>query len=362
MSTITGKFFLARQGFTLNVDVSLPSIGVTALFGASGSGKTTLLRCIAGLERVDNGFLRVGNSIWQDQHHFLPVHQRAIGFVFQDSHLFPHLNVEKNLRYGLQRATQPRVTFSEIVELLGLASLLEHSATQLSGGQRQRVAIGRALLTSPELLLMDEPLASLDAQSKTDILPYLEKLSSSLNIPMIYVSHATDEVLRIAEHMLLLDKGELLAAGPVNQLLTRTSLPLAHLDDACAIVTGKVTAHDHHYHLTWIELNGGRVAVSKNYLAIGSNVRLRIMARDISLALSPAEQSSISNILRVHIDSIKPTADPAKVLVKLALGQESCLAQITARSVDLLKLKTGQMVYAHIKSVALMGQHLSATK
>lgn len=356
MSSINASFKLTRQSFVLDVAFNIPTRGVTALFGSSGSGKTTLLRCIAGLEKPDQGYFAIGDHVWQKGQFSLPTHQRALGYVFQDSNLFSHLTVEKNLHYGLKRIAPSarKILYDDAIRLLGIHQLTDRYPAELSGGQRQRVAIARALLTSPDLLLMDEPLASLDIKSRSEILPYLEKLHLELKIPIIYVSHSPDEVVRIADHMVLMDHGKVLEEGPINELLTRTDLPLAHLDESCAVVEGVVKEHDSHYHLTYLDIKGGQVAVSFRDLPIGHRVRVRILARDVSLALQPGQKSSITNVFPVRIESIIPASDPAKVLVKLDMGGEHLLSQITHRSVDILNLEVDQTIYAQVKSVALM--------
>ena len=355
-NTIEACFQLHRHGFALDVNFSIPAQGVTALFGTSGSGKTTVLRCIAGLEKPNYGDLIVAGNSWQTDEFIIPTHKRPLGYVFQESNLFKHLTIEQNLVFGLKRVdlSLQRIPFKEAINLLGLQSLLHRYPSELSGGQRQRAAIARALLTSPQLLLMDEPLASLDMQSKEDILPYLETLNSSLNIPIIYVSHSPDEVMRIADHMVLLEHGKVRAQGEVNEILTRLDLPLAHLGEASAVINGSVIEHDLKYHLTYVEISNHKVAVSYKDIPLGSIVRVRILARDISLALQPNHQSSITNIFPVIIKEMIETSDPSRVLVTLDMNGEQLLAKITARSVDVLALKTEQTVYAQVKSVALM--------
>lgn len=356
MSSITAAFSLQRPDFCLDVAFCLPASGVTAIFGQSGCGKTTLLRCIAGLERADQGLFKINTQVWQDHSSFLPTHRRRVGYVFQESQLFEHLNAEQNLHYGLRRtpSNEQRIPFDEAVELLNLSPLLARMPSELSGGQRQRIAIGRALLSNPSLLLMDEPLANLDLQSKADILPYLDRLHEELKTPIIYVSHSPDEVVRIADRMLLLEQGKLLAVGPVNEILTRTDLPIAHLDQACAVISGEVFEHDPQYHLSTIKVAGGFVSVSLLERAIGDAVRVRILARDVSLARQPAENSSITNAFPVCIREISNTSDPAKVLIKLDMNGEFMLSQITAKSASALKLGVGDIIYAQVKSVALM--------
>ncbi|MBL4608748.1 MAG: molybdenum ABC transporter ATP-binding protein [Pseudomonadales bacterium] len=354
--TISASFNLQRDQFTLNAEFTAPMSGVTALFGSSGSGKTTVLRCLAGLEKQASGFLKVGDKVWQDEHHFVPTHKRPIGYVFQESNLFEHLSITENLTYGMKRTPveSRRIDFNEAVELLGIKAFLARKPAQLSGGQRQRVAIARALLTSPQLLLMDEPLASLDLEGKADILPYLERLHDELKLPIIYVSHAPDEVVRIADRMVLMKQGEVLAQGDINELLTRTDLPLAHLEEACAVVSGKVVKHNKEFHLSYLALSGGTVAVSYKDLPIGHSVRVRILARDVSLALNPVEGTSITNVFPVRICAIDSTKDPAKKLITLGMGGDKIIATITALSTSLLNIEVDKIMYAQVKSVALM--------
>lgn len=354
---IRARFDLAYPGFALHADLQLPAQGITALFGPSGSGKTTLLRCIAGLERVDDGMLQVQDEVWQDSTNFLPVHRRPLGYVFQEAELFPHLSVRDNLEYGLKRIQQAqrRMQLEQAVEWLGLNKLINRdSPAGLSGGERQRVAIARALLTSPRLLLLDEPLSALDAASKREILPYLERLHSELDIPVIYVSHALDEVARLADHLVLLEQGRVIASGTLNEILGRLDLPTAHLDDAGAAIETKVAMHDDAYHLTRLDFPGGSLWVSRVERAIGSRVRTRVLARDVSIAMTLPQGSSISNILVARIDDIQDEG-PDRVSLRLAIGdQQMLLSRITRRSRDQLGLAPGMEVFAQVKSVALI--------
>lgn len=352
---IHARFQLERADFTLDVDVPLPAQGVTALFGPSGSGKTTLLRCIAGLERAA-GTLRINGETWQDETTFLPAHQRPLGYVFQESSLFPHLSVRANLEYGYRRvppATR-RVEPEQVVEWLGLNRLINRCCPdQLSGGERQRVAIGRALLTSPRILLMDEPLASLDTASRQEILPFLERLHRELQIPVIYVSHALDEVARLADNLVLLQQGHVIASGALGPTLSRLDLPTAHLDDAGVVIDAKVARHDEDYHLTKLEFTGGNLWVSRVDQTTGSQVRARVLARDVSIATVMPQGSSISNILPANISEIQDEG-PNKVLVRMTISDEQVLlSRITRRSRDLLCLTIGMEVYAQVKSVVL---------
>lgn len=353
---IHARFKLARGDFTLDIDTQLPMRGVTGIFGVSGSGKTTLLRCIAGLESTA-GSLHVNGETWQDDKTFMPTHQRSLGYVFQEANLFPHLSVRANLEYGMKRVMQyeRKVKFEQVVEWLGLSSLIERSdSTKLSGGERQRVAIGRALLTSPRILLMDEPLSALDAASKQDILPYLERLHFELKIPALYVSHALDEVARLADHLVLLQQGRVIANGTLNDTLARLDLSTAHLDDAGVVIEGKVAQHDETYHLTRLDFSGGNLWVGQVKQPLGSSVRVRVLARDVSIALRQVSDSSITNILAARITEISDDGAD-KVNVRLIVGaSQALLSRITRRSRDLLGLKVGMDVFAQVKSVALM--------
>lgn len=353
---LAAHFHLAYPGFTLDAQLRMPMHAFTVFSGRSGCGKTTLLRCIAGLTHA-NGELQVGNTIWQDKKEFIPTHQREFAYVFQEPRLFPHLDVRGNLHFGFDRIekNRRRITFDDAVAWLGLEKLLSHRPAQLSGGQQQRVAIARALLTSPQLLLMDEPLANLDHDSKMEILPYLEQLRSTLQIPVIYVTHATDEIARLADHLVLMENGRVIASGSLNELLTQTDLPLAHLDDARAVLDATVTAHDVHYQLTQVNVAGDSLTVALSAHAIGSVIRVGIMARDVSIALHPAQQSSIQNCLPARIIDISPDRSAARVLVRLDLGDNNIiLSRITRRAADQLALQNEMNVYAQIKAVALM--------
>ena len=354
---IRARFDLAYPGFALNADLQLPARGITALFGPSGSGKTTLLRCIAGLERTANGRLQVQDEVWQGGAEFLPTHRRSIGYVFQEASLFSHLSVQQNLEYGLKRIPleQRRVQLEQAVEWLGLKRLIEReSPNGLSGGERQRVAIARALLTSPRLLLMDEPLSALDDASKREILPYLERLHIELEIPVIYVSHALDEVARLADHLVLMERGRVIACGALNEILGRLDLSTAHRDDAGAVIETKVAAHDEGYHLTRLEFPGGSLWVSGMECAIGSVARARVLARDVSIATAAPQGSSISNILVARIADIQDEG-PDRVNLRLTIGGgQMLLSRITRRSRDQLGLALGMEVFAQVKSVALI--------
>jgi len=357
MSALRAQFRLQRRGFELAADFEAPASGVTALFGPSGSGKTTLLRCIAGLEHAAQGRLDIDGECWQDEAQgvFLPVHRRRVGYMFQDARLLPHLTVRGNLEYGLARtpAGVRRIAFDQAVDWAGIGPLLERRTPGLSGGERSRVALARTLLTSPRLLLLDEPLAALDLAARAEILPYLERLNRELAIPMLYVSHTVDEVARLADFMVCLERGRVSASGPVQTLLTRLDLPLAHGDEAASVLDAVVAGLDREFHLAEIHFDGGRLQVADAGLAPGMPLRVQILARDVSLSLSAPQHTSILNILPARVVEIEADR-PAQALIKLAVGNAALLARITRKSVVQLGLQPGREVYAQVKSVALL--------
>lgn len=353
---IEARFQLQRGGFSLDTELVVPAQGVTAIFGPSGCGKTSLLRAIAGLDRADNGYFRLKGEVWQDASTFLEPHKRPLGYVFQEASLFPHLNVRRNLEYGFKRisANERRIDFEQAVSLLGLARLLDRDPANLSGGERQRVAIARALLTSPRLMLMDEPLAALDQQSKAEILPYLEQLHEELDMPMLYVSHAPDEVARLADTLVLMEAGRVRGSGPIADMLTRTDLPLAHGEDAGTIIEATVSAYDAGYHLTRLSFSGGEFVVARDGLEPGRQVRLRILARDVSLTLEHQSGTSILNIIPAIVVELADES-AAQVMVRLDTAGQPLLAKITRKSAAALCLEPGKKLYAQVKAVALLG-------
>lgn len=354
--TIDARFQLARGGFSLDVDFQAPARGVTAVFGPTGCGKTTLLRLIAGLERDPNGRVAVAGDLWQDGARFTPSHRRAVGYVPQDAGLFPHLSVRGNLEFGYRRIAQRdrRMAFDEVTNLLELYSLLDRRPATLSGGERQRVAIGRALLTSPSILLLDEPLSALDARRKAEILPYLDRLHDALEIPVLYVTHAIDEVAQLADFIVLMDTGRITTSGPALQLMSRLDTPLAETADAEAILEGRVESHDEQYNLTRVTTDGGAFTVARTDLPLGQRVRLRIRARDVSITLAHQSLTSILNILSAKVVEMSD-APSAQVTVRLALSPDAAiLARITRKSADNLALEHGKRVFAQIKTVALV--------
>jgi molybdate transport system ATP-binding protein len=356
MPGIEARFRIDWPGFCLDVDLGLPGRGVSALFGPSGSGKTTLLRCIAGLERAPQGRLVVDGQVWQDDSTFLPTYRRPIGYVFQEASLFTHLSVLGNLRYGLKRVSGARqVNLDHAIELLGIGHLLERMPERLSGGERQRVAIARALAVSPRLLLMDEPLASLDARRKQEILPYLERLHHELEIPLLYVSHAPDEVARLADHLVVMEAGRVLVDGPLAATLTRLDLPVRLGEDIGAVVEASIGAIDREWNLARVDFAGGSLWAPDPGLPPGSRVRLRVLARDVSLAAQPA-QSSIQNLLQGCVEEVGDDQHPGLTLVRVRIGETALLARLTRRAAAALDVQPGKHLWVQIKSVALLDQ------
>ncbi|MEB0040781.1 MULTISPECIES: molybdenum ABC transporter ATP-binding protein [unclassified Pseudomonas] len=360
LAEIQVRLQLAYPSFAVDVDLKLPGRGVTALYGDSGSGKTTCLRCIAGLEKAHHGFIQINDEVWQDSSKgiFLAPHKRALGYVFQEASLFPHLSVRGNLEFGLRRIAshQRKVQLPQATALLGIEHLLDRRPDKLSGGERQRVGIARALLTSPRLLLLDEPLAALDAKRKSEILPYLERLHDELDIPLLYVSHSQDEVARLADHIVLLSNGKALASGPIGETLARLDLPMATGDAAGVVIEGVVSAYDVNYQLLTVQLPGSdlTVRVAHAPMDIGKHLRFTVQARDVSLNLQPDDQSSILNRLPVTVTGEVAADNTAHVLVRLEAAGVPLLARITRYSRDRLHLYPGQQLWAQIKSVAVL--------
>lgn len=352
---IIAKIQFSRGKFTLDADIKLPAHGVTAIIGPSGSGKTTLLRAIAGLENCPNAILKFGNKIWQDKDIFVPPHKRSLAYVFQEASLFEHLNVQKNLEYGLKRIplNEQKISLDKAIKLLGIEHLLQRRPRKLSGGERQRVAIARALAVSPEILLMDEPLAALDLARKREIMPYLESLHDELGIPIIYVSHSHHEVTSIADHLVLLEDGKVKASGAINEILNRLDLALAHKDNAGALIDATVIGHDKEFDLTYLSFPGGQFTVPKKDLPLASPVRLRIRARDVSITLEHQTNTSMLNIFPAIIDEISVHSS-AQNTVKLLIESVPILARVTRKSTAILDLSVGKKVYVQAKTVALL--------
>jgi molybdate transport system ATP-binding protein len=365
MSDATANVIRAQfQGqlgqFALDASFNIPASGVTALFGPSGCGKTSVLRCLAGLQYLPDGYCSIDGDVWQDGVRFRRPHERPVGYVFQEASLFPHLSVRRNLLYGAPRGEAGRqrqaVSWDEVTDLLGLSSLLDRSPENLSGGERQRVAIGRALLSQPKLLLMDEPLAALDRMTKDEILPFLERLHERLSLPVIYVSHDIAEIERIADHLVLMKGGKVVAVGPLADLQSDPALPLLKTRDAAVSLDATIESYDPQYGLASLAVNGATLVIPAAGGATGERRRIRILAGDVSLALEPILSSTILNSLPVRIVSQTPVGEHEVVTV-LALGSDGkgarILSRMTRRSWEHLGLHQGQLVHAQVKSVAL---------
>jgi len=348
---------IARStGFKLNACFAAPGTGVTALFGRSGSGKTTIIQAVAGSVRPDAGRIQVDDVVFFDAQRGIdmPIEKRRVGYVFQDARLFPHLSVDGNLRYGQRRARHHHaIGFEAVVEMLGIGHLLKRRPHTLSGGERQRVAIGRALLAQPRLLLMDEPLASLDEQRKLEILPYLERLRDGLKLPIVYVSHSIEEVLRLSDTIVALQDGTLVASGPLTDVLSRPDLAsVLGRFDLGTILDCVVKSHDEALALSTLTFAGGELRVPLVDRPVGAPVRARVRSRDVSLSLSRPMDVSVTNRLAGTIRSIRREGGPyANVEVALPAGKLNSM--VTLESVERLALEEGMAVWAMIKAVAV---------
>lgn len=387
---IEARLRIPRRGFTLEVDLAMPERGVTALFGPSGCGKTTVLRALAGLERA-SGRVALGPLVWQDDatRRFEPTHRRELGYVIQEAALFPHMDVRRNLDFGLKRiaAGARRIALDQVIDLLGIAHLLARRPATLSGGERQRVAIARALAVSPRLLLMDEPLAALDAARKAEVLPYLERLHRELALPIVYVSHAVDEVARLADHVVLMQAGRVVGEGPLGETLARLDLPLPVGQEPGVVLDAVVGARDAPWHLVRLDVQGAtgpqslppdrepRVTQGAGDAplglsagpglwardqgqSLGSVVRVRVLARDVSLARTPQTGTSIGNQWHGTVETLADDVHPALTLVRVRVGTGGggtpLLARLSRRSAHALALEVGTPVWAQVKTVALM--------
>jgi molybdate transport system ATP-binding protein len=347
--------YVGQRDFRLALDCELPATGVTAVYGASGSGKTSLLDCIAGLRKPEPGStIRFRGQTWQDADTFAAPWQRGIGYVFQDSRLFPHLTVKGNLEYALRRRYSGNGPgLGQVTDWLDLENLLWQGAEQLSAGQKQRVAIGRALVSRPGLLLLDEPLANLDRQAARQCLGYLQRLHDELDLPMIYVSHNIEEVSELADHLLLLQSGRVVAQGQTLELCSQLDTQLSREEQAAAIVECRIAGHDPDFALTELELEGHPLYVSRVERAPGQRRRLRVPARDVSVCRQRPGDSSILNLLPVRLAAMRES-DDARVMLRLTIGSQHLLARITRKSAHQLQLAVGDSLFAQIKSAALL--------
>ncbi len=361
MSTppISLRLALQRAEFNLAITITVPARGVTVLFGPSGSGKTTVLRCVAGLERA-SGQILIGDEVWQDDQRqiFVPTWQRELGFVFQEASLFEHLDVRRNLEFGLNRLRierqAARVALDDAIDLLGIGSLLDRSTVNLSGGEKQRVAIARALVTKPKILLLDEPLASLDIARRKEILPWLERLHRELQIPVIYVTHSLDELARLADHVVMLDQGRVSASGHLQEICTHPIMAMAAGDEAGVVVESAIQRIDREFHLAEVGFGNGTLWVRDGGVPAGAPIRVRILARDVSLATSAQGSSTIQNVISGVIESITDEAHASQALVTVRCGEAILLSRVTRRALATLQLRKGSPVWCQVKSAALI--------
>lgn len=352
---------VAHRLGTFALEAGFASDGrLTALFGRSGSGKTSLVNVISGLIRPQAGRVVIDGRAMVDSEAglFVPKHRRRIGYVFQEARLFPHLSVRQNLLYGhwfAPRGENGGSELDDVLELLGIGDLLQRRPGRLSGGEKQRVAIGRALLAKPRLLLMDEPLASLDEERKAEILPYIERLRDGFGIPIVYVSHSIAEVARLATHLVILDQGKVTMSGPTAELMSRPDLPiLSATPEAGAILEARVLRHEPEHGLTVLETPAGPLHVGRRAAAVGSALRVRVLARDVMLSLKPLDGISALNVLPGIVTAIGARHDDGGALeVRLDCNGAGLLARLTAKSAEQLRLGPGSKVYAVIKSVSI---------
>lgn len=336
----------------LVIDQKIPAQGITAVFGVSGAGKTSLINAISGLTRPQQGIIRLNDRLLCDaaRNIHLPPEQRRVGYVFQDARLFPHYRVRGNLQYGMAKSMRPQ--FDKLVALLGIEALLQRFPWSLSGGEKQRVAIGRALLTAPEILLFDEPLASLDIPRKRELLPYLQTLAKEVDIPMLYVSHSLDEILHLADNVLVLEQGKVKAFGPLEEVWISSAMrPWLPRADQSSVLRVQVLEQHPHYAMTALGLGGQHIWVGRIDAPAKTPLRIRIRAADVSLVLQPPKHSSIRNVVPAQVAELLEIDD--QVEVKLLIGNRELWARITPWARDELAIKPGLWLYAQIKSVSI---------
>ena len=348
---------LSRRDFDLALDMYFPERGITVLSGPSGSGKTTVLRCVAGLERGARGLVSVQSHRWQDSDAsvFLPTWKRPIGYVFQEASLFEHMDVRNNLEFGITRvkSASSRKALDDAIELLGIQSLLKRRPDELSGGERQRVAIARALATQPELLLLDEPLSALDQARRQEIFPWLERIRDEFGTPMLYVTHSIDEIARLADYVVVMDRGRISCSGPAAQVFASLSSPVSTWDEVSVLIDGRIAARDPQWNLLRVDFDGGAFWVSDSGLDLGKHVRLRILAKDVSITLAEPVSTSIQNHFPGVVESIPESTHPSQALVRIQCDQTLILARVTRKSIALLNLQAGTQIWVQVKSVAV---------
>lgn len=365
MTTLDFDLNIRLGAFELSAATRIPLQGVTVLYGHSGSGKSTLLRIIAGLEKKAEGFVKFGDTLWQAgrQGVFMPPHRREVGLVFQHGHLFPHLDVEGNLRFADKRSrnrSQSPIRLDDVLSALDLAPLLARDVASLSGGERQRVALGRALMARPALLLLDEPVSAIDGKKRTGILTYIERASQQFAVPIIYVTHTIEEVARLAERLIVLSQGRITAEGRAAEIMARLDLyPMTGRFEAGALLLAEVVAHDPTARLTHLDHCGQRLSVPLNDLPPGQRIRLRVRARDVAIATERPRAISTRNILAGRIVQLVSEAETPFAEILVDVGEGVVRARITRQAVDELALEAGIEVFALIKSISLEGSVMS---
>lgn len=344
-------------GFLLDASFDLPTEGITAIFGPSGSGKTTLLRSVAGLEKAE-GLVRIGGVVWQDSSSgiFLPVYERQLGYVFQEASLFPHLSAEKNLAFAIKRSKSSRSQerLENAIELLGIRHLLKRMPNELSGGERQRVAIARATATDPKIMLFDEPLAALDFARKAEILPWLQRLKSELKIPMLYVTHSAEEVIKLADHIAVFEEGKMKAFGSLQDVLGNIRIPVDLGGDYGVVIKGVISGKDTKWHLQTVRSKGLSLTIPESTHPVGAEVTVRLLAKEVALSLAPLTQSSYRNCLKGKIVDMAEMPDKTNVLVKLECSGEVIVSMVTRKAASDLDLKIGKEMYGLVKAVLLV--------
>lgn len=352
-ATNSCSVMIAKGQFQLQVSFEIPKKGVLGIFGHSGSGKTTLLRCLAGLEKKVKGQIHFNDQVWLDKRKSTSPQSRNIGYIFQDSRLFPHLTVLQNLEYGMKRsASMNESSKHSLLQLLNISGLLERMPESLSGGEKQRVAIARALLKKPQMLLMDEPMASLDQTHKNEILPYLERLHDRLSIPIVYVSHSLDEVSRLCDQILVLESGKVIFNDEIGKALSSIESPLLKTESAVIVLNAKVSHVDVEFGLSAVSTDSGTLLHVKGTHRKGRTLRLRISAADVSLCKSKPTDSSILNILPAKLLAVVEETH-SEVLLQLAINEDILLARISKKSFERLNLKFDMDVFVQIKGIIL---------
>ena len=363
MSELNMNLALEKGSFSLKIHARVPQTGILGVWGESGSGKTTLLRCLAGLETQALGTIQIGEHLWLDSqtNRFTPPWQRDIGYVFQEASLFKHLRVLQNIEFGFKRVSPPASSrpktssvLRDAISLLGLEHLLDRYPHELSGGERQRVAIARALATQPSVLLLDEPMSALDQNKKGELYPWIEKLTRELRIPIVLVSHSIEEIARLTQHLLILQKGRLLAHGPTAEILSSIETPYDFGEHTSSILQGTVKEIDTSWGLARIEFDPHDLWIENRNFSIGQEVKVRILARDVSLSHSYPTETSIQNLMACTITGLRDIANASQCLVQLQCGSQILSAKITRRAYASLDLYIGCPIWAQIKSAAML--------